>query len=184
MPVIHLRKEGFEVTAFFFNPNIHPQEEYNLRRLAMAQAAAKLELPVMWAPAYDTPDPVQPKEWVCNLPDYREGARCKTCYQTRLNLTAKMAADHDFSGFCTSLLYSRYQRHDDIIAAGLAACRSGSSFIYRDFRPYWQQGIALSKEFGLYRQKWCGCALSRAEAKIMRLKKQRHQVQVQTWQPI
>lgn len=77
----------------------------------------------------------------------------------------RKSAVSDF--FTTSLLYSRYQHHEAICReAEQVALETGVAFLYRDFRPYWYDGINLSKELGLYRQKWCGCLLSRKEAEI------------------
>jgi hypothetical protein len=81
--------------------------------------------------------------------------------------TAQEAKKWGFRFFTTSLLYSRYQYHEAIcLAAKQVAQETWISFLYRDFRLYWYDGINLSKELGLYRQKWCGCLLSREEAEI------------------
>jgi predicted adenine nucleotide alpha hydrolase (AANH) superfamily ATPase len=90
--------------------------------------------------------------------------RCHYCYFSRLDETARKAAELGFDAFTTSLLYSRYQNHDHIIAAAeRAAERNGITFHYEDFRPGWQEGIRLSKEMGLYRQQYCGCIYSEKE---------------------
>lgn len=165
MPVVHLRREGFEVTAFFFNPNIHPEEEYELRRASALLAAEKLDYPIVLAGQAQAP-----AEWIKNLNGVTaEGERCVVCYRQRLLQTALEAKKRDFKFFTTSLLYSRYQHHEAICReAEQVALETGVAFLYRDFRPYWYEGINLSKELGLYRQKWCGCLLSRKEAEIQR----------------
>lgn len=165
MPVIHLRKEGFDVTAFFFNPNIHPEEEYGLRRASAQLAADKLAYPIVFSG-----EAQNPAEWIRALNGVtKEGERCVSCYKQRLLPTALEAKKRGFRFFTTSLLYSRYQHHEAICqAAEEIAQETGVAFLYRDFRPYWYDGINLSKELGLYRQKWCGCLLSRKEAEIQR----------------
>ena len=165
MPVVHLRREGFEVTAFFFNPNIHPEEEYELRRASALLAAEKLDYPIVLAGQAQAP-----AEWIKNLNGVTaEGERCVVCYRQRLLQTALEAKKRGFKFFTTSLLYSRYQHHEAIRReAEQVALETGVAFLYRDFRPYWYEGINLSKELGLYRQKWCGCLLSRKEAEIQR----------------
>lgn len=165
MPVVHLRREGFEVTAFFFNPNIHPEEEYELRRASALLAAEKLDYPIVLASQAQAP-----AEWIKNLNGVTaEGERCVVCYRQRLLQTALEAKKRGFKFFTTSLLYSRYQHHEAICReAEQVALETGVAFLYRDFRPYWYEGINLSKELGLYRQKWCGCLLSRKEAEIQR----------------
>lgn len=168
MPVQALRQEGLDVVAYFFNPNIHPQEEYGLRLEAMRQAANLEGVPLL-----TEGESMEPATWVAALgkteEERQEGVRCLSCYRVRLEATARVARARGFAAFTSSLLYSRYQRHEDIVAAAeaAAACH-GVPFLYRDFRSGWQEGIDRSKEMGLYRQKWCGCILSRSEAERQR----------------
>lgn len=173
MPIIQLRDEGWSVTAYFFNPNIHPQDEYLRRRDAMREVSARLDLPVVWEPEAGE-NAVDPAAWVAALGgDTAEGARCRGCYRVRLQATARLARHRGFDAFCTSLLYSRYQRHEAIVAEAEQAARdAGALFAYRDFRPRWQDGIQLSKDMGLYRQKWCGCVLSKGEAERQRAERE------------
>lgn len=173
MPLVRLRAEGFVITAYFFNPNIHPQDEYLRRREAMRQVSERLDVPVLWEP--ETPEgAVNPTAWVEALGEDRaEGVRCRGCYRVRMEATARLARARGFDAFCTSLLYSRYQHHEDIVTEAETAARgAGTKFLYRDFRSWWQDGINMSKEMGLYRQKWCGCILSRTEAERQRAERQ------------
>jgi len=92
------------------------------------------------------------------------GLRCVYCYATRLEATAKAAKEAGFAAFTSSLLYSRYQDHEEIRRAGTEIGeRIGLPFYYVDFRGGWQAGIDESKSMGLYRQKYCGCIYSRIE---------------------
>ena len=78
--------------------------------------------------------------------------------------TAKSAAELGFPGFSSTLLYSRYQNQEMIRELGVKLGeRYGVRFHYEDFRTGWQEGINLSKEMGLYRQKYCGCIYSEKE---------------------
>ncbi len=165
MPILRLREEGWEITAFFYNPNIHPREEWERRREAMCQAAKALQIPLVMEGEASLP-----ALWLKSLGSVtREGERCRLCYRPRMERTAVLAAAQGFAAFTTSLLYSVYQHHESIRAeAEVAAVRCGANFLYRDFRPWWKEGIALSRELGLYRQKWCGCILSRKEALAQR----------------
>lgn len=165
MPILRLREEGWVVTAFFYNPNIHPQEEWERRREAMRQAAEALQVPLI-----EEGEAPLPALWVKALGSIlQEGERCRLCYRPRMERTAALTVEQGFDAFSTSLLYSVYQHHESIRAeAEEAALRHGASFVYRDFRPWWKDGIALSRELGLYRQKWCGCILSRKEALAQR----------------
>ena len=180
MPVQRLRQESFLVTGFFFNPNIHPLQEYLRRREAAVLAAQRLHLPVL-APDLDDPDAWNIITWLAavnnpaQVADPSGPGRCAFCYRSRLTLTAQTAKLHGFSAFTTSLLYSRMQRHELIIDAGQqAAALTGIPFLYRDFRDDWQAGIDTSKDWDLYRQNYCGCIYSEAErfaAKLARLRR-------------
>jgi predicted adenine nucleotide alpha hydrolase (AANH) superfamily ATPase len=82
----------------------------------------------------------------------------------RLDQAARWAGEEGFDVFTSSLLYSRRQVHATIAEEGeRAAWSSRTTFLYRDFRPAWQEGIRLSKKWGLYRQQYCACMYSEAE---------------------
>lgn len=181
MCVQSLRDEGFDVTGYFANPNIHPVSEYLQRRETMQEAASKMHLPMIWQD-----DSYNLSGWLAmvyqlNIADNLDGARCRYCYESRLGLTAATAAIRSFDAFCTSLLYSKYQRHDDIRSIGEKiahhidqyAPKTDQSpiFLYRDFRPLWQAGVDLSKEWRLYRQKYCACIFSEADRYAKKLEK-------------
>jgi predicted adenine nucleotide alpha hydrolase (AANH) superfamily ATPase len=163
MPVRMLRAEGFVVTGVFYNPNIHPVKEYLLRRAALLEAAARLDLPLLW------PDPEQAAwnlpQWLHAVPASADkNIRCRACYALRFGHVACWSGQEGFDAFTSSLLYSRHQAHTIIAEEGeRAARRFGVAFLYRDFRPAWQEGIRLSKQWGLYRQQYCACVYSEAE---------------------
>ena len=96
MPVVHLRNEGFDVTAFFFNPNIHPEEEYDLRRASAQLAADKLGYPIVFAG-----EAQKPARWIRELDGITmEGERCTICYRQRLLPTAQEARKRGFRPVC------------------------------------------------------------------------------------
>lgn len=153
-PLRTLRSAGHEVTGFFYNPNIHPYQEYLLRREAVVQMARLENMPLVMHDDYDLEGFLSN---VAAAPD----RRCTYCYASRLRATAQAAAESGFDAFSAALLYSRYQKHDEIHELGVQAGREfGVSFHYQDFRPGWQEGIRMSKELGLYRQQYCGCIYS------------------------
>lgn len=181
MCVQTLREEGFEVTGYFANPNIHPVSEYLQRRETMQEVATKMNLPMLWGDdAYDLPGWLNVVHTM-GIAENKDGARCRYCYESRLALCAVTAAEHGFKAFSTSLLYSKYQRHDDIRNIGEMVAANpvqygisldvAPTFVYRDFRPLWQAGVDLSKEWGLYRQKYCACIFSEAERYAKKLAK-------------
>ncbi len=155
--VKELRREGAEVSGYFYNPNIHPYTEFS-KRLATLREYAKIALlPLVIDSSYE-------------LETFLSGAlplgkdRCLFCYRMRLENTFQKAAEGGFDAVTTTLLYSRYQRHDDIrnIGEELSATH-GVPFLYRDFRTGWQEGINESKRLNMYRQQYCGCILSEKE---------------------
>ena len=163
VPVKEKLGEDFDITGFYYNPNIHPEEEYVKRRESVEKLASLIGVKMLYAERYDpdeyfervgaTPGETPPSE-----------ARCRACYAVRLDETARKAAEEGFDCFTSSLLYSKYQDHDGIRAAGEAAAKNfGVPFFYQDFRGGWGRGIKLSKKMGLYRQQWCGCVYSLEE---------------------
>jgi predicted adenine nucleotide alpha hydrolase (AANH) superfamily ATPase len=152
-PLQELRKE-WEVTLLWYNPNIHPYTEYIKRRDTLKEFAAKEGLPVIWQDEYDL-------EMYLNITGTRSTERCKSCYEMRLMRTAQIAMGQGFDAFTTTLLYSKYQRHDDLKAVGeKIASQFGIEFLYRDWRPLWEKGREMSRELEMYRQSYCGCIFS------------------------
>ena len=156
-PLQHLRAAGHDVTGFFYNHNIHPYQEYAIRRDTAMQMAEQEAMPLIVRDDYDLEGFLA---HVSAEPD----KRCGYCYSSRLRAAAEAAAGGDFEAFTASLLYSRYQKHDEIRALGEQLGNEyGLIFYYQDFRSGWQEGIRLSKEQGLYRQQYCGCIYSEKE---------------------
>jgi len=157
-PVRTLREAGFEVTGLFYNPNIHPLMEYKRRRDALREVAERLDLPVIYKD--EEYDPARYFREVA----FREANRCFHCYSLRLERTASIARRGKFDAFTTTLLYSKFQKHDVILQLGLDLAGGGDlKFHSQDFREGWKQGIDLSREWGIYRQQYCGCLYSEME---------------------
>jgi epoxyqueuosine reductase len=142
------------VTGYFFNPNIHPLTEFSKRLTTLESFAQVSLLPLIINKEY-------------NLEAFLRGAldhgkdRCLFCYRTRLEKVFRKAVDDKFDAVTTTLLYSKYQRHDNIKGIGeeLADIHR-VCFLYRDFRVGWKEGIEDSKRFNMYRQQYCGCIFS------------------------
>jgi len=152
-PLSQFRQEGIEPDGVFFNPNIHPVEEFQKRKLTVEQFAAIKGIKVKYFDDFRQPD------WEnFNGPGEE---RCAMCYSIRLEKTAELAATGGYDAFTTSLLVSPYQKHDLIKELGEKyAARYGVGFLYRDFRPGFRKGQQEARELGLYRQKYCGCIIS------------------------
>ena len=149
-----LRAGGLDLTAFWFNPNIHPWKEYQARRDCLLDYAAAIGLEVLVREDYGLRGFVQAVAGDIS-------GRCVHCYTCRLEETARTAAEQGFPAFTTTLLASLYQDHQGIRAAAEAcAAKYGVEFLYRDFRPNFRAGNQRARELGFYMQKYCGCVFS------------------------
>jgi len=152
-----MKDNGDDVTGYFFNPNIHPYQEYQKRLGALRQYAGKVGLEVIYRDEYLL------EEFLRNV-SYRVEERCQYCYSIRLEGTAREAKNKAFDGFSTTLLQSTHQNHALIKETGeRIAHEIGIPFYYEDFRQGWKKGVEVSKAMGLYRQQYCGCIYSEKE---------------------
>jgi len=156
-PGIVLSGEGINYEGFFYNPNIHPYEEFQRRRDNVAKYGDLKGITINYIDESDQ------EKWE-NFTGCAE-ERCSMCYFTRLEKTAQFASQHGFDAFTTTLLVSPYQKHDLIknIAEDFSK-EYNIDFYYKDFRSGFREGQRLAKEMGLYRQKYCGCIISFKEA--------------------
>jgi predicted adenine nucleotide alpha hydrolase (AANH) superfamily ATPase len=153
-----------ELAIVFTNSNIHPAEEYErrldtLRTYATSVGATVIEL------AYD------PEAWAEAVgPRADSGAeRCRACYRLRLGEAARYAAENGYDALSTTLTISPYQSAEAIREEGQAAAlAAGIGWIDRDFRDSYGDATRRSRELGMYRQNYCGCALSDVEASEQR----------------
>jgi len=156
-PVQVLREQGHQVRGYFFNPNIHPYLEYVRRQDTLSAWARDVDLPVIYDEGYDL-------ESFLRETVFRETERCRFCYRLRLQAAAHIARRGKFDAMTTTLLYSKFQKHDLIAEIGQEAARGRKlGFHYQDFRNGWKTGIEISKELGMYRQSYCGCIYSEKE---------------------
>ncbi len=195
-PVKILRSEKHDFTGFWFNPNIHPYEEYVSRLDSLKKLSDMWHVDVIYSdkykpeeyfeslnknitpltPLFQTEEhtPLSPLirgEMSPPLAKGGEGGffqssveRCKLCYQLRLEKTAEHARERGFDAFSTTLLISPYQDFEQIVSTGKElAEKYNVLFHIKDYRPHFRDAVALSKELGLYRQKYCGCIFSKEE---------------------
>lgn len=149
-----------EPEALYFNPNIHPLGEYRKRRESFEDYARDEKVPVR-LPEYD------PSEFFCAIEGARDKPkRCSACWYRRLQETARVAKQHGFEAFSTTLLVSPFQDQDALRAIGSElAAREGIAFYYEDFRVGFRQAQEQARLLGLYRQTYCGCLYSGMEKK-------------------
>ena len=158
----------FQITVFFYNPNIDDAAEYAHRKAELLRLIRKMplerEVSVLEAP-YDSSVFLQIAK---GLEQEKEGgARCKRCFALRLEETAKTAAAGGFDYFTTTLTISPLKNAALLNEIGQAAAEKYQvSFLPSDFKKNngYLRSIALSKEYGLYRQNYCGCSFSKGQS--------------------
>lgn len=142
------------MTGYFYNPNIHPYQEFKKRLDTFKDYTKEVELPMMIEEEYELENFLSQV-----IPDIKE--RCRICYQIRLQKAAEFAKKENFTAFSTTLLVSPYQNHDLIKEMGTAIGEKiGVPFLYYDFREGYRKGVQISKEQNMYRQQYCGCIFS------------------------
>lgn len=158
---LQLLSAAFRLTLLYFNPNIAPRDEYDLRLselrrlLTVSPFGAGVEL---IAPEYDRDafDRV-----AHGMESEREGGeRCRRCFELRLNYTAETAKSLGYEYFATTLTVGRRKSAQAVNDAGEAAERAtGVRFLVSDMKKRGgeQESVRLSREWGLYRQQYCGC---------------------------
>jgi epoxyqueuosine reductase len=153
-----------EVRVAYANPNIHPVDEYERRRDTLMEyaAARSIDVDVL---------PYEPGDWRAAVTGVEDdpSRRCRRCFELRLGMTAQHARDLGFDAVATTLTVSPYQDPDTIREAGEAVCaEAGVAFLVTDFRDRYAEATRRSRELGMYRQSYCGCEMSRAEAQEQR----------------
>jgi len=149
-----------EVRVAYANPNIHPRDEYELRRDTLLSYAADRGIGVEEL-EYDTTAWDRAVEGLEKVP----GERCRACFLLRLRMVARRAAELGYDAVATTLTVSPYQDPEAIRLAGEEACAdSGVTFLVTDFRDRYSEATRRSRELGMYRQNYCGCRYSIDEA--------------------
>jgi predicted adenine nucleotide alpha hydrolase (AANH) superfamily ATPase len=148
-----------EVVAFFYNPNIQPLLEYR-RRLTGAREVCDLT-----GTRLAVDESYDPGAWFGTVAVQPEdGLRCRRCLALRLERAAREAVAQDCAFFSTTLSISPWQDHEAIESEGArVAALHGVRFLYRDLRTEYPESRRRSREWGIYRQKYCGCLVSEWE---------------------
>ena len=163
-PLRVLREQGFLPTIVYVNPNIQPHDEY-VRRLETLRA---------WAAGENVEvveGPYEAERWEREVARYGTNrlARCQACYRLRLEGAATLAAELGCAHMSTTLAVSPYQLFDACgTELGRICARAGLTAVWQDFCPLYPQATTRAKELGLYRQNYCGCRFSAAEAALER----------------
>lgn len=163
---------NIDTTIFFYNPNIHPTEEYELRKEENIRFAKKLDMPFIDAD-YERDnwfDRTKGQEYALE-----RGERCTTCFDMRFEVTAQYAQDHDFNLISSTLGISRWKDMNQINACGMRVTQSFDGISYWDFNWRKQGGssrmLELSKREAFYQQEYCGCVYSLRDTNRWRVSK-------------
>ncbi|MFH1292265.1 MAG: epoxyqueuosine reductase QueH [bacterium] len=150
----------FDLTVFYYNPNIHPQEEYTKREHQAQKICQELNIEFIEAK-------YQPEDWFAWAKDYQNesegGERCKKCFAMRLEQTAKHASENGFNYFGSTLTSGRNKKADIINPLGIEMGEKYNvEFYQEDWKKKGRQETARKKclENSIYRQNYCGCVYS------------------------
>lgn len=151
-----LREEDIEPTLYWYNPNIHPFQEYKARRDCLIEYSKEINIECIIEDEYGLDN-------FCKNVITSLDSRCiDYCYPIRLRKAFEYAKQNGYNAVTTTLLYSIYQKHDFI----KKLCEDLSKeyeieFLYRDFRTgFWEGHDKAKNELNLYMQKYCGCIFS------------------------
>ena len=152
--------DDFALTGFFYNPNIHPEQEYRLRLSEFRRYALSSGLEIIEG-QYDKP------EWFRAAAGYEDepegGERCRICFSKRIEKTASAAKEMGYCFFATTLTIGPAKSADVINEIGEGAGKKyGLQFLSADFkkRDGFRKSCELSRKYNLYRQNYCGCVFS------------------------
>jgi len=165
-----IKASGIEQTVFFYNPNIHPSEEYELRKEENKRFCDKLALPFIDAD-YDTDNWFARTKGLENEPE--RGQRCTVCFDMRFERTALYAFEHGFSVISSTLGISRWKDMNQINDCGVRAANHYPGIVYWTYN--WrkhggsQRMIELAREEAFYQQEYCGCVYSLRDTNRHRL---------------
>lgn len=168
-----------DFSLFFYNPNIHPVQEYNLRKNENVAFAIKHNIPFIDAD-YDKDrwfERVKGLEW-----EPERGKRCTACFDMRFERTALYAHEHRFPVFCSSLGISRWKDMDQINASGIRAANRYSGLVYWTYNWRKQGGsermYEIAKRENFYKQEYCGCVYSLRDTNAWRKEKERERIKI------
>ncbi|MCW2389938.1 putative adenine nucleotide alpha hydrolase (AANH) superfamily ATPase [Sphingobium sp. B11D3B] len=170
---------GIDYTIFFYNPNIHPREEYLLRKEENIRFAEQHNIPFVDAD-YDTVNWFKRAKGMENEPE--RGARCTMCFDMRFERTALYAHEHGFPVITSSLGISRWKNMNQINDCGERAAAHYPGIKYWTFN--WRKGggaarmIEISKRERFYQQEYCGCVFSLRDTNAHRVAQGREEIRI------
>ena len=165
--VLEVLSEHFDITIFFYNPNISPKSEFDYRLDELYRLLGEMNLSQIKivAPEYNENEFFEIAKGNESLPE--GGARCKDCYRLRLEKTAEYAKRNGFDYFTTTLSVSPYKNAQALNEIGSELSEKYEvKYLLSDFKKNdgYKRSCQLSREFNLYRQNYCGCIFSKMQA--------------------
>ena len=174
-----LTDSGIKYTIFFYNPNIHPRREYEIRKNENIKYAQKMDIPFIDAD-YDTDN------WFSRIKglefEPERGKRCTACFDMRFERTALWAYEHDFKVIVSSLGISRWKDMDQVNDCGTRAASRYEGIIYWTYNWRKKGGSArmyeISKREEFYQQEYCGCVYSLRDTNLYRVRKGLERIEI------
>lgn len=161
--VLEYLREHFDITLYFYNPNISPKEEYVFRQAELIRLVGEMGFPItVVSEKYSPKEFFEVSKGLEKEPE--GGERCFKCYRLRLSKTAEYAKENGFEYFTTTLSISPYKNAEKLNEIGKELSEKvGVNYLYSDFKKKngYKHSIELSKEYNLYRQDYCGCIFSK-----------------------
>ncbi|HDP94380.1 MAG TPA: epoxyqueuosine reductase QueH [Candidatus Aminicenantes bacterium] len=161
--VVRKLRNQYDVTGFFFNPNVHPEKEYIFRLEEVRLLARSEDWPLLEG-EWDM------KAWVREMFPFRNeperGKRCGSCFRQRLRRTFERAREKEFSIVASTLSISPYKVTRQINTEGEALSREfGIAFLPENFKSKdgWNHANRLARELGIQHQNYCGCVYSQRD---------------------
>lgn len=174
-----MMKAGISITIFFYNPNIHPKKEYEIRKQENIKYAQKLNIPFVDAD-YDVQNWFAKAKGMENEPE--RGKRCSMCFDDRFIKTAKYAFENNFKVFTSSLGISRWKNMDQINESGNYAASLFEGITYWTYNWRKEGGGArmyeIAKRENFYKQEYCGCIYSLRDTNNWRIKNGREAIKI------
>ena len=168
---------GIDTTVYFYNPNIHPEEEYSIRKEENIKFCEKLGFNFIDAD-YDTDNWFERVKGLEQEPE--RGKRCTQCFDMRFEKSALYAVENDFPVFATTLGISRWKDMNQINNSGSRAANRYEELIYWDFNWRKQGGssrmIEISKRENFYQQEYCGCVYSLRDTNRWRMQNDKSRI--------
>lgn len=164
--VMEYLAQHFEITVFYYNPNISPESEFQFRAKEQERLIKEMGLGILYQ--LGKYDPERFFALAKGLEHEKEGGeRCFRCFRLRLEETAQLAKEQGFDYFTTTLSISPHKNAQVLNKLGEEIGNAyGIPYLFSDFKKKngYRRSCELSTEYNLYRQDYCGCPFSKAEA--------------------